>query len=187
MELVASKGPWIVTRSEGEDTEIRVHSYEGDLLAVLDTKQIRNFQLSVSDDGCLFGCAAWSPGVKIYNVKEKGGNFQKVEKALDVPTSSGSIAFCISPDQRRAAVLNKNNNLSTWRLDVRHQAGEDTKMVAEKDVHLSDQGATTLHYSRDGSVIIAACGCSLYLFNAEDLQLIRKGLRPAILRLPLGK
>ncbi|CDJ46486.1 hypothetical protein, conserved [Eimeria brunetti] len=166
-ELIASKGPWVVTRSEGDDTEIRVHSYEGDLLASVDTKQIRNLQLSLSDDGCLFGCAAWSPGVKIFEVKAKAGNFQK--------------------------------------------AGEDTKLVAEAPLSLSEQAMTTLHYSRDGSVIIVVSGRSLYLFRAEGLQMIKavenlttqpierlivapnnkfvvlceKGLRPAIVRLPL--
>ncbi|CDJ56556.1 hypothetical protein, conserved [Eimeria maxima] len=127
-DLVASKGPWVITRSEGNDTEIRVHSYEGDLLASVDTKQINNLQLAVSDDGCLFGCAAWSPGVKLFEVKAKEGNFQK--------------------------------------------AGEDTKIIREANLQLPDYNNTTLHFSRDDSVIIVVSGCSLYLLKTEDLTLI---------------
>ncbi|CDJ44184.1 hypothetical protein, conserved, partial [Eimeria tenella] len=87
-QLISGKGPWVVSRGDGDDTELRVHSYEGDLLASVDTKQVHNLQLSVSGDGCLFGCAAWAPGVKIFEVKAKGGNFQKLEKAMDVKSSS---------------------------------------------------------------------------------------------------
>ncbi|CDJ34582.1 uncharacterized protein EMH_0091230 [Eimeria mitis] len=189
---------------------------------------------------------------------------------MDIPTSSGSVAFSISDDKRRAAVLNKNGKLSTWRLDVRHQAGEDTKMVAETALQLTEQGNTTLqyyyclcslhsktlvttaaqsrgklstwrldvrhqagedtkmvaetalqlteqghttlHFSRDGSVVIVASGNSIYLFSSEELKMIKavenltpqpierlivapnnkfiiictKGIRPAILRLPLS-
>lgn len=50
-QLVSSRAPWIITCSEGSDTEMRVHSYEGDLLATVDTRQVQNLQLSVSGDG----------------------------------------------------------------------------------------------------------------------------------------
>ncbi|KAL8448068.1 hypothetical protein Emed_004067 [Eimeria media] len=91
-QLVASKGPWVITRSEGDDTEIRVHSYSGDLLATVDTKQVQNLQLSVSPDGCFFGCAAWAPGVKIFEVKAKGGAFQKTHFAATAAAAAARVA-----------------------------------------------------------------------------------------------
>ncbi|XP_026189996.1 uncharacterized protein LOC34622494 [Cyclospora cayetanensis] len=188
-ELVASRAPWVVTRSEGDDTELRIHSYEGDLLTCVDTKQVRNLQLAVSGDGCFFGCAAWTPGVKIFEVKTKGGNFQKVEKAMDIRSDCGLLAFGISLDRTMAAVVDKGGCLSSWRINVRHQvrrrrvalgfgsntfqAQEDPKKICETALQLDPNGLTTLHFSRDGSVLVVATGKTLYFLRSADLEVYK--------------
>ncbi|OEH77085.1 transducin -like related protein [Cyclospora cayetanensis] len=197
-ELVASRAPWVVTRSEGDDTEVgdvqrrlspsllrqaavqslcppklRIHSYEGDLLTCVDTKQVRNLQLAVSGDGCFFGCAAWTPGVKIFEVKTKGGNFQKVEKAMDIRSDCGLLAFGISLDRTMAAVVDKGGCLSSWRINVRHQAQEDPKKICETALQLDPNGLTTLHFSRDGSVLVVATGKTLYFLRSADLEVYK--------------
>lgn len=172
-QLVASKAPWVITRSEGDDTELRIHSYQGDLLATVDTKQVQNLQLSVSGDGCFFGCAAWSPGVKIFEVKAKGGSFQKVEKAMDIRSSQGLLAFAIAPDRSRAAFVDKSGNLCLWRIDVRHNVGEDTKLICQTSVQVASSAFTSIHFTLDGSVLLVVTGANLHFFKAATLELYK--------------
>ncbi|KAL8274360.1 hypothetical protein Esti_001682 [Eimeria stiedai] len=171
-QLVASKGPWVITRSEGADTELRVHSYSGDLLASVDTKQVENFQLSVSSDGCFFGCAAWAPGVKIFEVKAKGGAFQKVEKAMDIRSSQGLSAFSLSADKSRAATLDKAGKLAVWRIDVRHAVGFLPLLLLLLD-RGSASAAVAVDFTVDGSLLIVVSGPDLFLFHAATLELFK--------------
>lgn len=168
-QLVASRAPWIISCSEGVDTEMRVHSYAGDLLATVDTKQVQNLQLSVSGDGCFFGCAAWAPGVKIFEVKAKGGVFQKVEKAMDVRSSQGLRSFALSPNKTKAALIDKSGNLSLFNIDVRHAVGEEPKLLRETSALVNSTASTSLHFTPDGTALVVATGCNLHFFNAETL------------------
>ncbi|KAL8427417.1 hypothetical protein Efla_007020 [Eimeria flavescens] len=172
-QLVASKGPWVITRSEGEDTEIRVHSYKGDLLAAVDTRQIQNLQLAVSGDGCFFGCAAWTPGVKIFEVKTKGGAFQKVEKALDISSAQGLTAFAISADRKRAASIDKSGRFALWRIDVRHNVGEESKLLCQTTIAVGAMAPSSLQFSVDGSLLILASGVNLHFYHAASLELFK--------------
>uniref|UniRef100_A0A0G4IAF7 Uncharacterized protein n=1 Tax=Chromera velia CCMP2878 TaxID=1169474 RepID=A0A0G4IAF7_9ALVE len=157
--IVASKGSFIVTCSEGKDTEVKFWSYRGDLLGTYDTKQIQNFFLSVSPlDARFVAVAAWSAGVKMMEVGAKSGMFQKPEKAMDLPTKGGVNSVCLSGDHSRAVCLCKDGTVGVFRTDVRYQVNEDPKKVAEyREEEENFKDAHVMYYVGEGSERVLVC------------------------------
>ncbi|PFH35438.1 hypothetical protein BESB_063250 [Besnoitia besnoiti] len=198
--LVASKGEWICTASDEDDTEIRVWAPTGELLAAVDTKQVQAFQFACSPaDGRFLGLSAWSPGVKLYEIKRKNGIFVKMEKAMDLKTSKGTKCVAISPDNTRAVSLDKSGELTLWDVDVRYFVSEDPKPLlavpralevpaeGEDDAEVQETfraHVSQLAFSADGRVLICVAGPHLKFFNAaqqfKPIQLIRGAHQRAI-------
>eukprot|EP00920_Eleutheroschizon_duboscqi_P039777 GHVT01095461.1.p2 GENE.GHVT01095461.1~~GHVT01095461.1.p2 ORF type:complete len:247 (-),score=26.62 GHVT01095461.1:2462-3202(-) len=140
--LVASKGKWVVTASEDDDTEVNIWNYDGERLASYDTKQLKNFQMFTSLlDGRFIACSAWSPGVKIMEIKSKKLEFVKLEKAMDLGSDNGVKAVCLSPDHNYAVTGDKHGLITLWNINVRYQVSEDPKLierVVETDPRFND-------------------------------------------------
>nr|PIL99023.1 hypothetical protein TGCOUG_297460 [Toxoplasma gondii COUG] len=194
--LVASKGEWICTASEEDDTEIRVWAPSGELLVSVDTKQVQAFQFACSPyDGRFLGCAAWSPGVKLYEIKRKNGIFVKMEKAMDLRTSKGTKCLAVSPDNTRAVTLDKSGELTLWDISVRYFVSEDPKRLlavpnaleapcganaVEKEEETVAEAFRThvsqLAFSADGKVLICVAGMHLKFLDMhtfKPIQMIR--------------
>ncbi|CBZ50172.1 hypothetical protein NCLIV_006480 [Neospora caninum Liverpool] len=197
--LIASKGEWICTASEEDDTEIRVWAPTGELLASVDTKQVQTFQFACSpSDGRFLGCAAWSAGVKLYEIKRKNGLFVKMEKAMDLRTSKGTKCLAVSPDNTRAVSLDKSGELTLWSIDVRYFVSEDPKSLlslphaleapcdAETLENPKDEESVAeafrtqvsqLAFAADGKILICVAGPHLKFLDVENnfkpIQMIR--------------
>eukprot|EP00922_Rhytidocystis_sp_ex-Travisia-forbesii_P028855 GHVS01042291.1.p1 GENE.GHVS01042291.1~~GHVS01042291.1.p1 ORF type:complete len:411 (-),score=91.10 GHVS01042291.1:330-1562(-) len=159
--LSASKGNWVVTCSEEDDTEVKVWSYAGDLLASYTTKQVKNFQMSVSPvDGRFIAVAAWSSGVKVMEIVSKASDFRKLDKAMDLKTSKGVKVVGISADNKLAYTVDKGGVHTLWNIDVRYHAGEDPKeLLTYEETDPRFANYTSLVFAPDNSRVIAVAWC----------------------------
>lgn len=193
--LYSSKGPWIVTASEGNDTEIGIFSYAFSPLMRLDTKQVTNFQLAVSPrTGRFFAAAAWVSGIKIHEILTHNNNISKCDKAMDVPTSCGTTAVAFSPDDTRVVVATKDGTLHLYNVNVRYQAGEDPKLLRSVPCNPTQhQNDPTSHHppntnptpaktrpsfdqlmfaGADGRYVIGASGRTIVVMESNTLQVV---------------
>jgi len=136
--LHASKGKWVSVMSEEDETNIKFYDYQGSLLKDIDTKQVKCFVLAAG--GPFVGCASWSPGVKLLEVK--GVRAEKksaptawggVEQAMSLRSEKGLTALGVSLCGTRAVTAQKDGKLVVWNLDVRYQVNEDPKVLVEKE------------------------------------------------------
>eukprot|EP00922_Rhytidocystis_sp_ex-Travisia-forbesii_P049732 GHVS01073996.1.p1 GENE.GHVS01073996.1~~GHVS01073996.1.p1 ORF type:complete len:406 (+),score=53.18 GHVS01073996.1:1231-2448(+) len=175
--LSASKGNWVVTCSEEDDTEVKIWSHSGNLLASYTTKQVKNFQMAVSPmDGKFIGVAAWAPGVKLMEIVSKASEFSKLDKAMDLKTSKGVKAVCISADNKLAYTVDKGGVHTLWNIDVRYQVHEDPKVLLtyeETDPRFSN--FSILAFAPDNSRVIGVADNNIKIINPrkpEEFEVI---------------
>lgn len=177
--LVASKGNWAITCSEEDDTDVKVWNFLGDLLASFNTQQVKNFQMTVSPiDGRFVGVAAWSPGVKVKEVITKNGEFNRLDKAMDLKSPKGLRAVCFSADNTRAFTVDKGGLLALWNVDVRYQVSEDPKIILtyeETDPRFANY--SIMAFSRTGKQVVAVSDNNIKIMIAdkpEEFQVIER-------------
>eukprot|EP01071_Lankesteria_metandrocarpae_P009339 Lankesteria_metandrocarpae@DN5180_c0_g1_i1.p1 len=172
----ASKGDWILSSGDGGDTQLKVWSTSGNLLATCDTKQIRNYQVNISPHtGKFFAAASWTAGVKLWNVvTSRDGQYQKTVRAMDLKSSCGTYAVAFSADDTTAVVVQKDGTLLLWRIDVRYEVSEDAKVIRQAKLP-DDPSLGTVSFagiSNDGKHVVVASERNLRIFTTSELKLI---------------
>ncbi|XP_055388539.1 uncharacterized protein LOC129617191 [Condylostylus longicornis] len=173
--LTASRGRWIVTASLETDTEIKVFDYSLNLLASVDTKQLKNVHLGASpSDARFFGAAAWSPGVKVMEIasNSQSHEFKKLVKAMDLATPCGVNAIAFSCDNKKALLACKEGTLILWNIDVRYEVNEDPKqlLTVKEELTPDFKGYSQLNFSADDSIVIGIANRTIRLLKTEDLS-----------------
>lgn len=172
---------WLLTAAgEGQTTEVRIWSPEGSLLHTFDTKQVQNFNFSLSSPPpyvlgvqriCLAGIVSStaSPGVKVKVLRQRKEDFVELSDCMRLKSPKSTRAVCFAPDGSRAVVSLESGGLQLWDTAVRYQDGESPKLLVEAVV-ASNKTSGVLDISPDGRVLAAACGEDLEFLTAETLQ-----------------
>lgn len=171
--LHSSKGIWVATLSEEDDTSVKFWDYSGKLLKEIDTKQVKCYSLVAALNGKFLGCAAWAPGIKVMEVKEFKdkraggvGMWGGAEHAMSLKSEKGLTAVAFSGDHTRAVTAQKDGKLCVWRTDVRYEVNEDPKKVIEKDfpdVHWQCLGIVA-------DTLMACANGGIQFFDLETLE-----------------
>ncbi|CEM04643.1 unnamed protein product [Vitrella brassicaformis CCMP3155] len=174
--LSASKGKWVVTASCDDDTDVKIWSYRGELLASYDTKQVRNYFTTTSLlDGRFVGVAAWSPGIKIMEVTSKNQEFSKLSRAMDLKTDRGANAVAFYPDHKKAIIATKDAALALWTIDVRYHMSEDPRKL---HTHQEDdpmfKNWTALAVTPDCSRLVAVAERHIKIFSLPKFECVDK-------------
>jgi len=170
--------PYIVTCARGDDTTVKFFNLRGKLLADMDTKQIRNYMLSVSSDSNFVAVANWMSEVKIFQVKrhKSTGMFEKAVQAMALKGHGKmvrSLKFGFHPSGRSHIVTaSEDGTIALWDTAVRYEIGEDPKRL--KSFKCGAFVAVAL--SPDGRMIAAAKYGELHFFDADTGECLRTSL-----------
>jgi WD40 repeat protein len=169
--LHSSKGKWVATLSEEDETSVKFWDYDGKLLKDIDLKQVKCYSLVASLNGKFLGSAAWSPGVKVIEVKavrhnNSPGVFASADHAMSLPSQKGLTALAFNADATRAVTAQKDGQLAVWRTDVRYEVNEDPKKVVEREF----DGVTWQALAVHGNRLLAAAGGAIHFFDLDTLN-----------------
>eukprot|EP00386_Alphamonas_edax_P015985 GDKI01048879.1.p1 GENE.GDKI01048879.1~~GDKI01048879.1.p1 ORF type:complete len:430 (+),score=137.02 GDKI01048879.1:110-1399(+) len=170
----AKQGKFVVTCSEDDDNDVKVLSYRGEVLASYNTKQIKNYQCSVSlFDARFVGVSAWSAGVKVMEISGKEGNFAKLTQAMHLKSHCGINAVAFAPNNEKAVFFQKDGVMALWNINVRYQVSEDPRKLLEKtEEDPMFRHTSMLAYSADNSKIIMVCANNIKIVNADDFSVV---------------
>jgi len=122
-------------------------------------------------NGKFLGSAAWSPGVKVIEVKavrhnNSPGVYASADHAMSLPSQKGLTALAFNADATRAVTAQKDGQLAVWRTDVRYEVNEDPKKVVEREF----DGVTWQALAVHGNRLLAAAGGAIHFFDLDTLN-----------------
>ena len=128
----ASTGKYIMSCTN--KTTLVLWSLRGDTLASVDNYHMNTYCAKVSPCGRFVATSGFTPDVKVFEVKFKGGNFEKVSRAFELTGhTSGVYHFDISGDSTRIATLSKDGSWKLFAVDVDFSRGQDPQCLTTAD------------------------------------------------------
>ncbi|KAF0694087.1 Aste57867_15007 [Aphanomyces stellatus] len=165
----------LVTVGKDNDTDVKCWNVHGDLLQSTSINQIQNFHGVQSKDNRFIAVAAFTPEVKIYEIKRtKQGSFDKLHKAMALQGHKSGV-MDVAFDGSDATPVNhlvttsKDGSVRLWDINVRYKLEEDPKCIK---TYTSDVVYSTVDMTANGAVIALGHGTELSFLNAETMQLV---------------
>lgn len=167
---VASNGKFIMSCSR--DTTIIIWNLKGEVLSIIDTRQMNNSYASLSPCGKFVASAGFTPDVKLWVVEfTKTDEFKQVSRAMELKGhSAGVFHFSFSADSTRMATVSKDGTWKIWDIDVEFTKKQDPHllMTGIYDASFGVYNNMLISMSPDAYVTAVAMGRSIGIFNTEN-------------------
>ncbi|CAK4636070.1 hypothetical protein AeMF1_014147 [Aphanomyces euteiches] len=168
---------WMTILSVGKDQDTNVKCWNtlGDLLQTTSINQIENFHGVQSRDNRFIAIAAFTPEVKIYEIKRtKDGKFDKFTKVMALQGHKSGV-LDVAFDGSDTTPLNhivtssKDGTVRLWDINVRYKLEEDPKCIR---TFTSDQVYSAVDITANGKVIALAHGTAVTFLKTENMQVV---------------
>ncbi|KAH9185382.1 hypothetical protein AeNC1_012642 [Aphanomyces euteiches] len=156
---------WMTILSVGKDQDTNVKCWNtlGDLLQTTSINQIENFHGVQSRDNRFIAIAAFTPEVKIYEIKRtKDGKFDKLTKVMALQGHKSGVLDVAFDGTAQFAWGNQ------W-YGVRYKLEEDPKCIR---TFTSDQVYSAVDITANGKVIALAHGTAVTFLKTENMQVV---------------
>lgn len=167
---VASSGKFIMSCSS--DTTIILWNLKGEVLSIIDTRQMNNSFASISPCGKLVASAGFTPDVKLWAVEfTKSDEFKQVSRAMELKGhTAGVYHFSFSADSKRMATVSKDGTWKIWDIDVEYTKKQDPHLLITGiyDASFGVYNNMLISMSPDAYVTAVAMGRSVGIFNTEN-------------------
>lgn len=167
---VASNGKFIMSCSR--DTTIIIWNLKGEVLSIIDTRQMNNSYASLSPCGKFVASAGFTPDVKLWVVEfTKTDEFKQVSRAMELKGhSAGVFHFSFSADSTRMATVSKDGTWKIWDIDVEFTKKQDPHLLITGiyDASFGVYNNMLISMSPDAYVTAVAMGRSIGIFNTEN-------------------
>ncbi|XP_078362691.1 transducin beta-like protein 2 isoform X2 [Oculina patagonica] len=167
---VASSGKFIMSCSR--DTTIILWNLKGEVLSIIDTRQMNNSFASISPCGKFVASAGFTPDVKLWSVEfTKSDEFKQVSRAMELKGhTAGVYHFSFSADSTRMATVSKDGTWKIWDIDVEYTKKQDPHLLITGiyDASFGVYNNMLISMSPDAYITAVAMGRSLGIFNTEN-------------------
>ncbi|XP_020622466.1 transducin beta-like protein 2 isoform X3 [Orbicella faveolata] len=167
---VASSGKFIMSCSS--DTTIILWNLKGEVLSIIDTRQMNNSFASISPCGKFVASAGFTPDVKLWAVEfTKSDEFKQVSRAMELKGhTAGVYHFSFSADSTRMATVSKDGTWKIWDIDVEYTKKQDPHLLITGiyDASFGVYNNMFISMSPDAYVTAVAMGRSVGIFNTEN-------------------
>lgn len=169
-----SKNCQVIISISREDTETRIWNKSGQLVQKLDTKQVKNNEISISGDSRFFGIGTWLSSVRIYEIDydKKSTTYKDV---IPVMTLSGhtSKIYCLSfsEDGKRVVTGSNDETWKLWDIDVRYKERESTSCLNSTD-NPNKKSYDLAALNPQGNLVALVSVYDIQLWNTENYQLV---------------
>ncbi|XP_022783893.1 transducin beta-like protein 2 [Stylophora pistillata] len=144
----------------------------GEVLSIIDTRQMNNSYASLSPCGKFVASAGFTPDVKLWVVEfTKTDEFKQVSRAMELKGhSAGVFHFSFSADSTRMATVSKDGTWKIWDIDVEFTKKQDPHLLITGiyDASFGVYNNMLISMSPDAYVTAVAMGRSIGIFNTEN-------------------
>ncbi|XP_063812227.1 transducin beta-like protein 2 isoform X1 [Pseudophryne corroboree] len=162
---IAETGKFIMTASS--DTSILIWDLKGEVLASINTNQVKNAYAAVSPCGRFVASCGFTPDVKVWEVCfSKSGTFREVCRAFELKGhSAGVCGFAFSNDSRRMATVSKDGTWKLWNTDVEYKKQQDPYLMYTRK--WSGREPCRIALSPDARVVAISSVSDITVYNAQ--------------------
>jgi len=171
---LSSNSLYLLTCSD--DTTINIWSLKGDILATINTKQMKNFMACISPDSQFIAAATFMSGVSIWRFKRsKEGAFLGVEEShfTQLRGHESSVYWvAFTSDSKGAVTSGKDGTWKLWNLNVDYKREEAPNVVNTGRHPTKGEAYTMLSISPDDSILVAVWGRNLHFWDLQNAKLL---------------
>ncbi|GAB1607922.1 transducin beta-like protein 2 [Argonauta hians] len=164
---VASNGRFIMVAYA--NTTILILSIKGDTLATIDSHQVTNSLVKVSNCSRFVASCGFTPDVKVWEVCfDKALNFKEVSRAFELKGHSAGVrSFSFNMDSTRMVSASKDGTWKLWDTDVQYKCQQDPYLLYTGQFHSSP---SHIELSPDSRTVVMSQGSNITVVNTVSLQ-----------------
>jgi len=170
--IISNNSKIIVTSAD--ETAIKIFSLKGALLETLNTSQVKNNMVALSNDSKFIAAATWGAEVKVWEIKYKKENndYEKAVKAFDLKNHKNSVyAVCFSSDSKKMATTSKDNTWKLWDINIRYHINEDAHVLLSVPSPNPSVPLGLISMSPDSKYIAITSAENLYIYASNGTLL----------------
>jgi len=169
---MASSGKFIMSCSS--TTDLVLYDLRGAVLHKIDSCLMQTYCARISPDGRFVAASGFTPDVKLWEVKVKGGEVDKVKRAFELTGHrSGIWGFSFSADSARVATISKDGTWRLYSVNVEFERGQDPALLTTGSHDFdpdTDPRSVKIALSPDGKTIAASSGADVFIFDTVSCQ-----------------